>query len=177
MWEPWKHHSFHVDFWASILCNNLKCFPLDMAFIYVLYENGISVIVPTQKIDVRRILAGLFSPLQEGSDKLVKASLLICTCRGSFSLKGAWEIPSDAPFISVATRPACNLRDIVADNRTCPLWTQRTISRAGVKSDFSPVRWIHLGFYSSFSFSLIQSPALSPLLDHYLADSSCSLRS
>lgn len=30
-----------------------------------------------------------FYPLQEGSDKLVRAGLLICTCRGSFSLKGA----------------------------------------------------------------------------------------
>ncbi len=98
--------------------------------------------VPTGKMDV----SSIFFPLQEGSDKLVRAGLLICTCRGSFSLKGAWEIPSDAPFICLASRPACNLRDIVVDNRTCPLWTQRTISRGGVKSDSSPVPWISLSF-------------------------------
>ncbi len=85
--------------------------------------------VPTGKIDV----SSIFFSSTEGSDKLVRAGLLICTVGVSFLSKGPWEIPSDAPFICMACRPACNLRDIVADNRTCPLWTQRTISRGRCK--------------------------------------------
>lgn len=105
------------------------------------------------------VFGRVFSP-QDGSDKWTRSGLVICTCRGSFSLKGAWEIPSDAPFISVATRVACNLRDIVADNRTCPPWTQRTISRGGVKSDFpctSESISLFL-FILRFSFNPIASP-------------------
>lgn len=160
VWEALPALFFYPYFCASILRNNLKCSisfcPENDVYVCVvreLYQRNCS----NTKNRPQTYFSWVFFPLKEGSDKLVRAGLLICACRGSFSLKGAWEIPSDAPFISVATQLACNLRDIVADNRTCPLWTQRTISRAGVKSDFSPLRWIHLCFYSSFlslSFSL-----------------------
>lgn len=76
-------HSFHPC--ECELCNDLKYnfFPLKK----FVDRNSKTLLasVPTGKIDV----SSIFFPLQEGSDKLVRAGLLICTCRGSFSLKGA----------------------------------------------------------------------------------------